>query len=366
MTDTLHVFDSVEQMISAEGLTAILGGAVEAVERRPLEVEHYSGNTLEQVCAVWNGQPVRFVLKRFSLERDWIMRLTHDTAVREVALYRGGVYQRLPEVCRVPVIAAARDGQSWASLMTDVSDWLAAPSRAPLPASHLRRYLAHLAALHAHFMNDETLLDPALGLSSLEDFITILSPAVARREVAEGRSHPVLERAIKGWQIFEGLASPEAVQVVKQAQANPRPLLNMLAHAPRTLVHGDYKFANLGSHAASSSEPRTLILDWQDAAFGPPLLDLGYFLAVNSVRFPISKEAAIQIYRDALAAQGFPYPLEGWERDLALGLLAGGALRLIWQKALGAESADPAARERERAELRWWSEQIIRADRWLG
>lgn len=52
------------------------------------------------------------------------MRLSHDHAVREVELFRGGVYRCAPEVCFVPIVAAAREGPSWTSLMVDVSDGL--------------------------------------------------------------------------------------------------------------------------------------------------------------------------------------------------------------------------------------------------
>ncbi len=370
------VFDSVEQMCSPTGLARIIGGEVVAVELRPLEVEHYSGNSLERVRvkrgARQSAETTRFVLKRFSPKRDWIMRLTHDGEVREVALFRGGVYQRLPEQCFVPILAAARDGSSWASLMVDVSGSLAPLGLAPIPLTDLRRYLDHLAAVHARFMGDESLLDPALGLSSLEDFILILSAPTARREIERGRGHRVLEMAARGWQIFEETAEPEAVQIIKHAQRDAGPLLRALAHARRTLVHGDYKLANLGSWPPSQPLPheteeglRTIMLDWQDATFGPPLLDLAYFLAISSARLPVSKEEAIQIYRDALAGHGYTYANGGWLRDLEVGLLAGGAMRLGWQKALGTQSEDRAARTRGNEELWWWSEQIIRAGRWL-
>ena len=90
------IFDSVEAMTSTAGLSLLSGMPVALVERAPLEATRYSGNTLERVTARLHGAERRFVLKRFSIERDWIMRLTHDQAVREVALFRHGVYARLP------------------------------------------------------------------------------------------------------------------------------------------------------------------------------------------------------------------------------------------------------------------------------
>ncbi len=376
-----RIFDSVEQMVSADGLASLIGSAVESVECAPLDAEHFSGNTLERVRAVCNGQVVRFVMKRFSMQRDWIMRLTQDYEVREVALFRGGVFARMPDLCIVPIIAAARDGKSWASLMIDVSDSLVPNGAAPIPTADLKRYLDHLAAIHARFMEDESLLHPSLGLSAVRDFILILAPNIVRREIEAGRSHPVLEWAVRGWEIFDEVAPPEAVRVVKKVQQDLRPLLRVLARAPRTLVHGDYKLGNLGTwtpppvaplpsggggDGVGALEPRTIILDWQGAAFGSPLLDIGYFLAINSARLSVSKEEAIQMYRDSLASFGYPYQPHAWARDLEVGLLAGGAMRLTWQKALGTQSDDTAVRKREANELQWWSEQIVRGGRWLG
>lgn len=389
-----RVYDSVEQMLSLEGLAAVAGGPVETVERSPMDVEHYSANTLERITARRGDQTLNFVLKRFFPEHDWIMRLTHDTEVREVALFRGNVYQRVPDLAIVPVVAAARDGKSWASLMVDISDSLL-PSSKPLETAQLKRCLDHLAAIHARFMEDESLLHPSLGLSSLRDFILIFSPTIIKREVDQGRTHPVLEWSLRGWEIFDAMAMPAAVRMVKKVQQDLRPLLRALARAPRTLVHGDYKVANLGmwtpppipmpaapvALAADGSampeaaaptapvmfqpEPRTIILDWQDATFGSPLLDIAYFLAINSALLPVSKEDTIQMYKDSLASFGYAYQPHAWARDLEVGLLAGGAMRLVWQKALGTESDDPATREREKAEVEWWSEQIIRGGRWL-
>src|SRR5574341_1534518 len=118
----LHIFDSLDQMLSPEGLRHIAGRPIDLVERGPLNADHYSGNTLEAVRVRCGEESFRFVLKRFSYERDWIMRRTHDSLVRESALYGQGVYARMPASCFVPGLATARDDDSWTNLMEDVSD----------------------------------------------------------------------------------------------------------------------------------------------------------------------------------------------------------------------------------------------------
>ncbi len=107
------------------------------------------------------------------------------------------------------------------------------------------------------------------------------------------------------------------------------------------------------------------MLDWQDASVGPPLLDVGYFLAITAARLPVPKELALEIYRDALAADGVTYPPREWERAVSLGLLGGGAMRLLWQPALAMQARDPVARTRAEAELGWWCEHVAQARRWL-
>lgn len=366
------IFESVDEMLSPAGLAMIAGGNVMSIERAPLDVAHFSGNTLERVIVGRAEAERRLVLKRFSIERDWIMRLTHDHAVREVALYRYGVYARLPAVCYVPIVAVARDGAAWASLMDDVSAGL--PADGPLKLDDLRRYLQDLAAVHARFMSDEALCDPALGLSSLRDFVQILALPTVQAECAQGRANPVLEAALRGWQIFAEVAPPEAVHIVEALAREPEPLLALLERVPHTLIHGDFKAANLGRWPPESAQQsdrsigaaRTIMLDWQDAARGPGLLDLGYFLGISGPRLPTTKAAAIDIYRAGLIDSGYNWPDHSWERDLDLGLLAGGALRLLWQKALGTQSTDAAIRAAQTEELRWWSEVVMSARRWLG
>lgn len=366
------IFDSLDEMLSAAGLATLAGGAVTSIERAPLEVTHFSGNRLEHVIVGVAGAERRLVLKRFAIERDWVMRLTHDHAVREVALYRQGIYARLPKTCYVPIVAVARDGASWASLMADVAAGL--PADDALRRDDLTRYLRALAAVHARFMGDESLRDPALGLSSLRDFVQILAAPTVQTECAEGRTHPVLEAARRGWQVFAEIAPPEAVQIVAELASDPEPLLALLDSMPHTLLHGDFKAANLGvwspepgqPPAAAAQAARTIMLDWQDATGGPALLDLGYFLAISGPRLPVTKAAAIDIYRAALLDRGYSYSDQAWERDLELGLLAGGALRLLWQKTLGTQSPDLVIRTAQTAELRWWCDVAIRAHRWLG
>lgn len=358
------VFGSVEQMISPAGLSGLMGAAIESVQRRPMEVVHFSENVLEQVSGLVAGRPVTFVLKRFIPDKDWVMRLTKDTQVREVALYRMGIYADLPTSVWQPTLAVAPQGNSWAALMEDVSEWLSPPLMVPEPTLSL--HLQHLAQIHARFMNDTAVLAPENGLSALEDFVTILAPQTIQRELTAGQSAPVFGMAVEGWQVFARHATPAVAALVDSVQNNVQPLLKLLQESPSTLLHGDYKLANLGLRPGLP-EPRTIALDWQDASYGPPLLDLAYWLAVNPAAFPGSqKDRALQQYRTALTDAGVHYTDEEWAKAVALGLLTGGGLRLFWQMALRLEkSPNESALAAAQADFAWWNEKVALARQWL-
>lgn len=322
----LHVYESVDELLEPRTLAGLLGVPVQGVERVLYDVPHMSGNRLERVIVAGEGEPITLVLKCFDAERDWVMRLTHDDLVREVTLYRNGVYAGLPKLLDVPMIAAARDGGTWVSLMRDVSDTLPPAALPTVAAEDAETWLKHLALLHGHFWNDAALTRPELGLSSLYDFLTILSPARVRGELDAGRGHPVLEMAAKGWAKFDAEAPSDVRDIVHDWQNDPAPLLAELEALPQTLVHGDFKLANLGIATEPSGARRSVILDWQDATRGAGVLDLGYFLALNGLRLPILKTDAIAMYKRALAEQG----LKVSTKEIELGLVAGGALRLLW------------------------------------
>ncbi len=217
-----------------------------------------------------------------------------------------------------------------------------------LPEDVAVTLIEHLAALHAHFWNEAALDDATLGLSSLRDFVTILSPARVQHELDLGQTQPVMQLAARGWQQFAVTAPPVVCEIIGALQQDPAPLLAYLSQMPQTLVHGDYKTANLGISRVEI--PSTYVLDWQDAARGPGVLDLGYLLVLNSRWLPFSQERAIEIYTDALQARGCKVS----RQDIEIGILAGGALRLLWLMVNSGQ------------DLNWLYESIRRAGKVLG
>lgn len=108
-------------------------------------------------------------------------------------------------------------------------------------------------------------------------------------------------------------------------------------------MHGDPKLGNLG-HAADG---RAVLLDWAYPGAGPFAWDLAWYLALNAVRLPEPKEAAVTAYAASLQRRGIS--TDGWFADQFALCLVGVTATIAWEKALGSED-----------ELGWWAEHALR------
>lgn len=338
-------------------------GALTGVERSVLvSADSATGASLERLVLPGTLEgSAGYVVKRLQPHGDWIGRATNDERMREYRLAVGGIYRALPAGVGTAVVGALglADGGA-ALLMHDIAPALVSPGDAPIDEEQLIRSLRALARLHAAFYGFPARLMVGLGLCVPMHWLTLLAPATAEREEATTPRDPVTPHILPGWDAFARLV-PDAWDVVAPLLVDPMPVVRGLRACPDTFVHGDAKVGNL----AFSGE-QVILLDWSQTLRAPGALDLGWFLAVNSARLPVSREAAIEIYRAAREEQRrLPSSGEQWERELALSLLAG-TLRLGWAKALGASSDDPTTRIRERAELEYWADSALMAQRWLG
>ena len=143
-----------------------------------------------------------------------------------------------------------------------------------------------------------------------------------------------------GWRTFAAEA-PRAAEVLLPLHCDPWPLLDGLAATPTTLIHGDWKAGNLGTHP----DGRTILLDWAFPGLAPPAADLAWYLGVNCERLPHAKEDAIAAYRASLEGRGVDTS-DWWDRQLGLALI-GTALQLAWCK------TGP--------ELGWWEDRVLEA-----
>jgi hypothetical protein len=355
------LFPSVDDMLSPEALSTLVGHPVASVRCLPLQADYAKSGSRCLVVETDNGHGPRYIVKRVSLAWDWLMRATDDVRCRSVTLWQHGFFDRMPTELEHGILACAQDGQGWAILMHDVGAALVPYS--PFSVADNERFLDAMAALHATFFETPDLTEPALGLCTLRHLYTMFSPRTGRREA--GGPDEIPRRILEGWDLVQTLVEPDVAHVLQELVDDPTPLCEALSHYPHTLVHGDWRHANAG--LLRNKRTQVVMLDWQLAAVAPPSVELGRYLGTNSALLPVSKEAALETYRRRLAHRlGGRFSEEWWRPQLELGLL-GGFVQDGWAIALKATHWHIGAenRDRWRADLQWWSERVRIGMRWL-
>jgi hypothetical protein len=317
----------------ASSVDELLAGAAHR-ESMDKHAESLSGSPFELV--IIDGE--RYVLKYLSIELDWIMRATGDYACRALTMWRSGLLEALPGSFDHTVVAVSYDAarRETALLMRDVSAQLVEVADGLIPLEQHLRFLEHMAAMHAAFWGFED----RYGLLPPQMRYTALTPATAATEAAAGHHDAVPRMLPGGWQALAE-ASPEAAEHALALATDPWPLAAALEETPSTLVHGDWKAGNLGTHP----DGRTILLDWAWPGRSAPCVDLAWYLAVNCDLLPQSKEATVAAYRGALERNGIS-TRDWWDRQLELALL-GAFVQLGWSK-----TNDPA-------ELAWWVRRVL-------
>jgi hypothetical protein len=352
-----HVlYDSVDEMLAPDTLSDLCGHKVSRVRWAPLECNGKSGSQLLAV-ETNDGQGPRFVLKRVSLERDWIMRLTEDRRCRSVALWQYGLLDQVRDRIEHTILACARDRAGWAMLMHDVSGTFL--RRNAVQRRDVERVLDALAVLHSTFWQEPVLGERALGLCEPAQYLTVFSP---EKVYGERKAHPIVSEILEGWELLPTMVDAEVAEVVRSLHRDSGPLGRALARYPQTLVHGDIFPGNLG--VLEQERTKVVLLDWQLATALPPTADLAQCLSDLRV---VDKEGAIAFYRHSLARQlGGRYETSWWGPQVTLGALAffvsrGWALPLF----AGRRSTSEDQRAQQRANLAWFAEQVLAAAKWL-
>lgn len=367
-TSQMHreLFASVEDMLAPEALSALLGTPIDDIRQVPFKTADALSGAHFLAIRTNGGRGPRLVLKRFSYETDWVMRALEDRQGRAVRAWETGLLDRLPPEIVHGYRACARDGFGWAILMDDLSPFLIPAGEEPIRDAENASLLDAMASVHVAFWDQAEAADPALGFSRLEIDYVCLTPKTGRREA--GGSDPVPKRLVEGWDLLLSTVEPAIADILAALARDPRPLCDPLRAFPQTVVHADWKLGNLGlipavdGHSRPGGPPRAVLLDWARVLAAPPAVDLSWYLAVNCVRLPVSKEETIRCYRQCLESRlGRRLDKRQWDAQLELSFL-GSFLQQGWSKALGAvRGSSEAARRRERAELDWWCEKILPA-----
>lgn len=363
------LFASIDELLAPATLSRLAGQRITSARAQPLHADFAKSGSRVLLVETNEGRGPRFVVKRVAAAWDWLMRATDDHYCRSVTLWQHGIFDRMPHEIEHAVLACAHDpslepgqGDGWAILMHDRSATLVTNRRFSVADNQV--FLDAMAAMHATFWEDETLLNAALGLCGLPRVYGMFAPQTGQREA--GGPDEIPRRILEGWELALTLVEPDVARVVEALLADPQPLCAALSRYPVTLIHGDWRHANQGL-SITNGAPCVVLLDWQLAAVGPPSVELGRYLGANSALLPGAKEDSLAWYRQQLAQRLGPrFSDAWWQPQLALGLL-GGFVQDGWAIALKATTwhigAD--AREHWRADLRWWSERVRAGERWL-
>ena len=323
----------------AASRTDLLAGVESRTRLNPSDGK--SGSEFERVTI---GGEQLFV-KTLGYRTDWIMRVTHDRDLRTLKIWRAGIMHGSPPEIDHTVVGMAADGEGEDALLTilmrDVGDHIIPEGDTKIGSDTHLGLIDGLAALSARYWE----WDDDVGLTTIEERIRFFAPDNIAGEAAVADPPGPIRVAMQGWpQLAE--RAPALAELCAAIHAEPGALADAMRATPSTFLQGDWKMGNLGMHP----DGRTILLDWAYPGSGPALWDLGWYLALNSARLPMAKEATIEAFRDALERRGVA--TNGWF-DVQLGLcLLGITACFGWEKAVGDES-----------ELRWWEEQALRGAR---
>ncbi|MCB0082275.1 MAG: phosphotransferase [Caldilineaceae bacterium] len=354
-----QLYDSVDELLTPETLTALTGRKIKYVRCLPME-GGFSGNSLLRIEADSAQGVSRFVLKRMAFQRDWLMLASNDKLCRSITLWHSGLLDRLPPTLSHTIVACAHDDGDWAMLMDDVSPTLL-PNR-PYTTAEVYLLLDALATIHATFWAAEELTDPALGLCTHRQVLEVFTQATGRRFAT---LCPVSDALEQGWSLLQELMAPDVIDVLDKLYADPQPLCDALARYPTALIHGDYRGPNLGINWSSPAQ--VVLFDWQLAAHSAATIDLAWFFAGHNVFLaPVALEALTDYYRHRLREKlGARFDDAWWQPLLSLGQLTN-VLRRACLKAWAANNhADPVYRATERKLLEIYSDQVRAAVQWL-
>jgi hypothetical protein len=335
----------IRDLSNPHSLRALLG-PIDGIERSRLQTGGFSAARHERLTVrLAGGESRRFVLKRVRPASDWTAYRTGDVAGREAALLAESALDGVWEVFDCPYLAFALENGEMGLLLEDLDDYLLHDPARPLTARQEDALLRSLATLHAHYWCSSALQLPWLAPPARR--FSVLGPGAAEEELRRPKPHPVFEMVDRGWRI----ALPALPQPVRTLVLTPADeLANRYAALPPTLLHGDAKIGNF----ALLPTGRLSAFDWTGMGFGPATIDLGYYLAVTGARLARPKEQVVDHYRDFLE-QGLRTSLssEQWDGLRSVAVL-GGALMLLWSKALALESGALGAE----AEWIWWVHQL--------
>ena len=353
------LFDSLEKMLAPKTLSEFFSESTASVDIQ--QTEDLGGLAGGQFSYV-ETDTRRLVLKRMSHASDWLMFASNDLRGRAVTLWQYGLLDELRPHLEHKIIACAHDDAGWAILMEDLTEGLFGGWENQASLKLLRIFLDRMAKLHATFWDDPRLHDPRLGLCDSAMRLDVTSLTLAQ-------NHPGDQRGVipdwirEGWKIMESSLDQDVFVQLRQLRDDPQPLLDAMDRYPYTLVHGDYRNANL----AYLKPDQAVAFDWQMAARSLMTVDLAWFTDQWNYLLDDKGKAKLQsYYRKRLETYlGRRFEDTVWQPMVELGnlynILFNTCLAAFWYK----HTDDPELRQFLELRLKQRNQQVRASMRWL-
>ena len=281
------LFDSLNQMLAPETLSELISRVVTHVDIQPMEHSGVSGSRLSRV----DTNVGQLILKHVSITFDWAMFTSHDHHCRSVTLWRYGLLDRLKPHVDHKIITAAHEGNTWIIMMEHLGDSLFTEEKNPFSSEFILPLLDALASVHAKFWNNSDLTDAQLGLCSPTEFFYSFSIRSGQRD--SGQAQSIVPGLIApGWEVMEDLLDAGVFRQMLSLAENGDPILKAIERYPFTLLHGDFRPANLAYMDCF------IFLDWQMATYSLMTQDLAWL--TRDIRDLMTRERVNQIYRQRL------------------------------------------------------------------
>jgi hypothetical protein len=319
----------------AASVEELLAGA----DRRELFVNP-DGRSTAAFERLWiDGRP--HIMKYIHLDDDFTMRVSGDLGCRPVRAWAAGLLDAAPDLVDHAIVGAAfghgRNGWGAALLMRDVSAEIVAVDDKAFSLAEHDVLIDRLAGWCASTWGFRDEPGDGPGLLPYPARWEFFGSAALLGEEALGWPEPVPSIAAAGWARFSARAPRPVATLIEDLYRDVTPLAEALRSTPSCLLHGDPKASNMGI----APDGRMVLIDWAYVGEGPCAHELGWYLALNRQKLPVSKEETIEAFRVGLGRHGVD-TTGWWERQLGLALL-GTLVQFGWEKALGDDD-----------ELAWW------------
>lgn len=229
--------------------------------------------------------------------------------VKEAHFYREAAASLAVRTPRAHFAAVSDDGSACCLVLEDMGPARQGDQVAGCSLDDARAAVRQAAAFHGSSWHSRDLLDAA-WMAPRAAFADALIPLYSHAQSV------FRER-------YSGALAPELMAIC-EGFAELAPKWFKREFERDALVHGDFRLDNMLFEVRGGSEP-IAILDWQTAAAGNPLTDVGYFLGcgIGGTLRRKHESELLDLYRTEMAGRGVYFQDSSFLRDYRIGALHG-------------------------------------------